>query len=890
MTACVNRKHTKKVAAVVTASLVGALSLGVAPVAAMATNEGISTQSVSPATSWQEGTCTYAKDNDGYIITNPEGYEFEYDGRAHHILPQIVQPKDGKAVAIDDSKVTFDYLDGNGDWKPVKKEQIVPAGTYRAVVPARAILNSSAKYSGNLYVEFSIVGKSLQGSTIFDASSEGTADTTFTYTGKSQEIGFVVNGHRYDFDGAKYVNNNGEDNFTVEWWNTNTNEKLPAGTIPTDAGNYTAVLVGIRDYTGSETKINFTIGQLDLSTADVVISDMPNYSASLGMGLPYVAYVNGVPMYTADAGTGISPINLTISWAGEEPGIIRDNGTYQMTVAAINGNKNVTGSKTVNFKVVDKVISASDFEYKGAPLNGTIVEVTRTVTPTYFDYRQISCTDAAAMKQAIVTITDAEGNTVKPEDVNSKAGVYTLTIGFAADNYAYGLDAPVSMTIKVMNDDLWTNADLTYTWNGDVVEGAIHPTFDGEAVLPEIDTIVKSSNGTDLVEGTDYDVVVTDANGNEVDQIVDAGVYFVNVVSDTYNILQGDLSGTQLVVNVQPLQLPNLQIGSDQLKDFGANGSFIPFGGTDASYYFYYVDAKGNEVRLPEGVIEVDHFNFDDDFTDLSAIGHWWEFWTISWDDVDWSDVDAINAVGQYVPSVKVVNDNYMYVPDITTTNGRNVQKIDVRDSKVFSDVKSTDWGAEEIFKANDLGYMRGYNGTTIFGKDDSIKRGDVCEVLYKMAGSPEWSNEGQTNGEYVTGFDDVREDMYYAKSIAWAVSCGIVSGDAGTANFRPEDSVSRQELAKMLAEYAKLTGDDISADTSVLDGYKDADEVSEWAEEYVAWAVENDIMGVGTDELWATGNITRRQVAIMTVRFQPDGPLADSMVPPTVDNADSDR
>ena len=37
MTACVN-KHTKRVAAVVTASLVGALSLGVAPVAAMATD------------------------------------------------------------------------------------------------------------------------------------------------------------------------------------------------------------------------------------------------------------------------------------------------------------------------------------------------------------------------------------------------------------------------------------------------------------------------------------------------------------------------------------------------------------------------------------------------------------------------------------------------------------------------------------------------------------------------------------------------------------------------------------------------------------------------------------------------------------------------------------
>lgn len=204
---------------------------------------------------------------------------------------------------------------------------------------------------------------------------------------------------------------------------------------------------------------------------------------------------------------------------------------------------------------------------------------------------------------------------------------------------------------------------------------------------------------------------------------------------------------------------------------------------------------------------------------------------------------------------------------------------LNVTSGEVYSDVDATDWGSEEIYKAWDLGYMGGYNGSSVFSKDDSIKRGDIAQVLYDMAGGPEAPNEGQTGDEYVTGFDDVKSDMYYAKAIAWAKACGIVSGDEGTSAFRPEEYMSRQELAKMLAEYARVTGTHEAADTSVIDSCQDGDEVSEWAEHYVAWAIENGIMGVDTDELWPTQNITRRAVAIMAVRCQPEK-LSVSMIP----------
>ena len=58
MTACVNKK-SKRVAAVVTASLVGALSIG-APAVALAEGANIETLSVSAKDAFSKGELTYA--------------------------------------------------------------------------------------------------------------------------------------------------------------------------------------------------------------------------------------------------------------------------------------------------------------------------------------------------------------------------------------------------------------------------------------------------------------------------------------------------------------------------------------------------------------------------------------------------------------------------------------------------------------------------------------------------------------------------------------------------------------------------------------------------------------------------------------------------------------
>lgn len=87
---------------------------------------------------------------------------------------------------------------------------------------------------------------------------------------------------------------------------------------------------------------------------------------------------------------------------------------------------------------------------------------------------------------------------------------------------------------------------------------------------------------------------------------------------------------------------------------------------------------------------------------------------------------------------------------------------------------------------------------------------------------------------------------------------------------FRPTDDITREEFAAMLANYVKATGKFVASDGSALAGLSDASSVSAWAQESVAWAVENEVMGNG-GFVAPQDDITRAEVAAMAVNYQPE-------------------
>ena len=122
----------------------------------------------------------------------------------------------------------------------------------------------------------------------------------------------------------------------------------------------------------------------------------------------------------------------------------------------------------------------------------------------------------------------------------------------------------------------------------------------------------------------------------------------------------------------------------------------------------------------------------------------------------------------------------------------------------------------------------------------------------------------------FPTPFSDVPELAWFAQPVAWATEAGVVTGMGDTGTFAPYENATREQVATMFDRYAAAQGMDVTG-SAVLSGYADGAQVSAWAAEAVAWAVEAGVFGQGTDELRPSDPISRAEVAAMAVRMQPE-------------------
>lgn len=158
---------------------------------------------------------------------------------------------------------------------------------------------------------------------------------------------------------------------------------------------------------------------------------------------------------------------------------------------------------------------------------------------------------------------------------------------------------------------------------------------------------------------------------------------------------------------------------------------------------------------------------------------------------------------------------------------------------------------------------MNGYADDNRFGPDDTLTRGEAACVLCNIA---EAAGLDVTAGTVGASFTDIDSDAYYATAVAWAERADVIHG-YGDGMFRPDQPVTREEFAAMLANYASEVGGFADDDESLLAGYPDGSGVSGWARPSVAWAVANRVMGNGPT-LNPTGSITRAETAAMVVNF----------------------
>ena len=177
---------------------------------------------------------------------------------------------------------------------------------------------------------------------------------------------------------------------------------------------------------------------------------------------------------------------------------------------------------------------------------------------------------------------------------------------------------------------------------------------------------------------------------------------------------------------------------------------------------------------------------------------------------------------------------------------------------EVFIDLDPTPWAEDAINHMAGLGLVKGVGGHK-YDPIDSMTRGALATVLHRLS-------QGKT--DYTVTFTDVAMGQYYTEGVAWAARVNVVTGYSEDI-FAPDDAITREQLAVMLARYAKLIGMDTTADTAALDQFVDGANTGDWAVDGMAWCVEQGILqGKGADNLDPTAKITRAEVAIMLDRF----------------------
>ena len=106
---------------------------------------------------------------------------------------------------------------------------------------------------------------------------------------------------------------------------------------------------------------------------------------------------------------------------------------------------------------------------------------------------------------------------------------------------------------------------------------------------------------------------------------------------------------------------------------------------------------------------------------------------------------------------------------------------------------------------------------------------------------------------------------IFIAASLA--VENGILTG-YGDGVLGTADPVTREQLAVFLYRYARLQGLDGTAGTG-LSGFADSGEVSPWAAEAMAWAVDKGLIcGTSAATLSPSETATRAQMAVILSRW----------------------
>jgi hypothetical protein len=168
-------------------------------------------------------------------------------------------------------------------------------------------------------------------------------------------------------------------------------------------------------------------------------------------------------------------------------------------------------------------------------------------------------------------------------------------------------------------------------------------------------------------------------------------------------------------------------------------------------------------------------------------------------------------------------------------------------------------WAKENIDFAASRGLISGASATT-FAPNTAITRADFLVALGRLSGA-------DVSAYKTSSFSDVKTGDPAMPYIEWAVKNKIVQGIGG-GRFGPALSISRQDMAVMMQNYAKTTGYKLPVSIAAVT-FSDSAKIAAYAKEAVTAIQQAGVMqGKGNNAFDPQGNATRAEASAILRRF----------------------
>lgn len=727
-------------------------------------------------------------------------------------------------------------------------------------------------YSGKAAVDFKVNGEVVDTVSYEKVIAGGTSAEVSTYItvpeGNSVEITAVPSGSATELSGAASASLEKQAILTVSEDGIvySLDEYEDNSTIPT----YSAMIENSGNQTSGETVFTAKVGDTQIGST-TVSALKPGDHADIAIVLDV-----SDDIYTVnEQGVGIAEITITAVSGDEELYSYTESLTKQYDANAIALLSQVTGVDNPSAFVMN----VGDMEQLNPVIQG-VEEGTMLV-----DW--ISSSDAN-----VVSIDYSNGIIAEGEGEATLTGIVVPaedTMVFDALGNATRQDwadrIPESRQIQVTANVVVQNAPVQYT------NVAVETEHGSVQVDP-----------AQATEGTTVTVTVVPEDGYELNTITavtedETEVALTSTDSTTYTFVQpaSDVAVTAVFAEIK--KYTNVAADAE-------NGAiqFTPESATKGTTVFVAVDPEdgyeldtiaavaedGTEVELtevgyvmytfvqPEGSVTVTPvFKEIKEYMNMASAENGrieitprraaeGEQVTVTAKPFAGYELDSISAKNQHGEEVSLTDSgdsSYTFTqPNCAVTVTATFKKGQEALPEVpFKDIQESNWFYDDVEFCNQNGLIKGVSNDE-FAPDLPLTRAMFVTILYRAEGEPSVENNKV--------FPDVKENEYYTDAVAWAAQNNIVRGyEDGT--FRPDNNISRQEMAVILQRMCEARGLILGIDNILELGYSDKTDVATWSL-YGVWYCNTMKLMIGDDNncFRPEDDMIRAEAAAVVRRF----------------------